>query len=180
MKTSAAFVSSPLKPNHDHQPGCLFSISRNRQDKNGAGERAVSRRKTRLRPPRHEEARTHLFSFSPAASASLQQQRHKNPDLIISPHLVRGCSTPRLPSIFVVFLSLSKKLQPAELVVLDGLGETAGPTAAARSPMGGEEPCVSLRSRFGPRPDYLNLGGTADTRWSINLTQKHNLAAKTS
>lgn len=73
----------------------------------------------------------------------------------------------------------------AELVFLDVwaislLGETAGPTAAVRRRMGGVEPCVSLRSLFGPRPDYLNLGGTAAASLSINLTQKSNLAIKSS
>lgn len=71
----------------------------------------------------------------------------------------------------------------AELVFLDVwgislLGETAAPAAAARRPTGGVEPCVSLRSRLGPRPDYLNLGGTAAARLSINLARKSNVALK--
>lgn len=55
---------------------------------------------------------------------------------------------------------------PRRLGMSSSLGETAGPAALVRGGMGwdgmgGVEPYVSLRSRFGPGPDYLNLGGTA-------------------
>lgn len=77
VKTSLAFVSPPLKPNHDHhQSDCLFSIPyisrklsvRFWQKKRPRREQYPE--KVRLRPSRHDQPSRHLFSFSPPASVS--------------------------------------------------------------------------------------------------------------
>lgn len=77
VKTSPAFVSPTLKPNHDHhQSDCLFSspyVSRKQSvpfwQKKGRGENSIPK-KMRLRPSRHDQPRRHLFSISPPASVS--------------------------------------------------------------------------------------------------------------
>lgn len=151
--------------------------------KMGPGERTVSLRRWGCVRPVMKKNRERIFSPSlrpppPRHIPVCPKQRHKNPD---SFHLtLSGLVDTTSPVAFCLFLSEKPRWrQLAEMVLLDVRGGTAGPTAAVRSRMGGEEPCVSLRSRFGPRPDYLNLGGTAATRWSINLTQKSSLSIKT-
>lgn len=77
VKTSLAFVSPPLKPNHDHhQSDCLFSIPYiSRKQSVRFWQKKRPRReqypeKMRLRPSRHDQPSRHLFSFSPPASVS--------------------------------------------------------------------------------------------------------------
>lgn len=164
-------IAAKTKPNHE-QSGVLFSIPYVSRQQSVRFDRKKGRRENsilktmRLRPFRHDHRRRHLFSFSPPASASSHPSypNDANKIRINITHLVAAGRKHVSPRFLKGQVATDGTAGIPWRVGNIVAGRDCGSNSGGARRMGGVEPCVRLRSRFGPRPDYLNLGGTAVAR----------------